>query len=101
MQTTSNGVLQGTDRFDYVESVLSRYPDASAAEVEELKKWFTKEASAFEVASMASKESIHAHYAAFRAEHIDAFKAKDYAFAAAIIALVAAAIFYFAFYMTG
>ena len=100
MQTTSNGVLQGTDRFDYVESVLSRYPDASAAEVEELKKWFTKEASAFEVASMASKESIHAHYAAFRAEHIDGFGTKDYAVAAVAIAIAAAVILYFAFLMT-
>lgn len=99
MQTTSSGALPGTDRFDYVESVIARYPDTTDAEVEVLKKWFTKEASAFEVASLASKESIYANYAAFRAEHIDAFKPKDYAITAVIIA-IAGAIIYFGFHMT-
>lgn len=97
MQTTSSGALPGTDRFDYVESLITRYPDTTEAEVQDLKKWFIKEASAFEVASLASKESIHANYAAFRAEHIDVFKAKDYAVATVAIAIAAAIIFYFAF----
>lgn len=99
MQTTSSGVLPGTDRFDYVESLIARYPNTTEAEVEDLRRWFKKEASAFDVASLASKESIHARYAAFRAEHIDGFRAKDYAVAAAALAVAAAVTFYFAFYM--
>ncbi|TCJ38321.1 hypothetical protein [Parafrankia sp. BMG5.11] len=100
MQTPSTGALPGTDRFDYVESLIARYPDTTEAEVEDLKRWFTREASAFDVASLASKESIHARYAAFRAEHIDGFRAKDYAVAAIAIAIAAAVIVYFAFYAT-
>lgn len=94
MQFTSTGAFPGADRFDYVESLITRYPDTTEAEVQDLKKWFTKEASAFEVASLASKESIHASYAAFRADHIDAFNAKDYAVAMAVIAITAAIIFF-------
>ena len=96
MQSTSTGALPGADRFDYVESLITRYPETTEAEVQDLKKWFTKEASAFEVASLASKESIHANYAAFRSDHIDSFSAKDYAVAVAVIAITAAIIFYFA-----
>jgi hypothetical protein len=99
MQTTSSGVLPGADRFDYIESLIARFPNTTEAEVEDLKRWFKKEASAFEVASLASKESIHARYAAFRSEHIDRFRAKDYAVAAAALTLAAAVIFYLAFYM--
>lgn len=99
MQTKSNGARPGTDRFDFVESLLARYPNITEAEVEDLKTWFTREASAFDVASMASKESIFAPYKAFRAAHIDRFRAKDYAVLAVVIACLAA-MFCFAFYMT-
>jgi hypothetical protein len=100
MQTTSNGVPPGTDRFDHVESLIARYPNTTDTEVEDLKRWFKKEASAFDVASLASKENIHSRYTAFRAEHIDGFEIKDYAVAAVAIAIAASVIFYFAFQMT-
>jgi hypothetical protein len=99
MQTTSSGALAGTDRFDYVESLIARYPNTTEAEVEDLKRWFKKEASAFDVASLASKDSIHAGYKAFRADHIDRFRAKDYAVAAAALAFAVAVIIYFALYL--
>ena len=96
MQTATSGVLPGTDRFDYAEDLITRYPNITDAEVKDLKRWFKKEASAFDVASLASKESIHSRYTAFRAEHVDRFTAKDYAVAALVIALAIAGILYMA-----
>lgn len=71
MEITHNGVPEGSDRFDHVEDLLSRYPAIAVDEVETLKRWFNKEASAFDVASLASIEGIHASYAAFRAEILE------------------------------
>ena len=97
MQITTNGAPAGADRFDYVEGLVARYPSITGAELDDLKSWFKKEASAYDVASMASKENIHASYKAFRAEHIDNFSVKDYAAAAVATACAVAVIFYFAF----
>ncbi len=85
------------DRFDGVEALLRRYPDIDAAELEQLRRWFRKEASAFEVASLASKADLYPAYSAFRAEHIDRFRPVDWgiaffalmAFVGAVIALLA------------
>src|SRR5687768_197342 len=96
MQTIQNGVQQGSDRFDYVEGLLAQYPEIEPGQLEDLKRWFKKEASAFEVARLASNESTRASYTAFRSEHVDPFKPKDYLVAALAIALVASAIVYFA-----
>jgi hypothetical protein len=71
MEIAHNGVPEGSDRFDHVEDLLSRYPAIAVDEVETLKRWFNKEASAFDVASLASIEGIHASYAAFRAEILE------------------------------
>ncbi len=40
------------DRFDRIEALLHRYPAIAETERAELKRWFTKEATAFEVASL-------------------------------------------------
>lgn len=96
METSDNRVPKGSNRFDYAEHLLSRYPAITEDEVEDLKRWFNKEASAFEVASLASKERIHAGYTAFRADHIDGIKARDYFAVAAAIVLAGAAILYLA-----
>ena len=58
-------------RFDSIEILLNRYPDVSDEEVVQLKRWFGKQASAFEIASMASKNP--AGYGQFRSDHIDKF----------------------------
>lgn len=85
---------RGADRFDTVEALLIRYPEISAAELEFLTRWFRKEASSFEVASLASKEAAAPGYARFRQEHIDRFSGADMikavGFALAVIAIVAA-----------
>tara|TARA_R100001129_G_C5193183_1_gene211415 strand:- start:257 stop:553 length:297 start_codon:yes stop_codon:yes gene_type:complete len=60
-----------TDRFDQIEATLLRYPDIDGTELADLKRWFDKEASALEVASLASKERLRQQYSDFRSAHID------------------------------
>ncbi len=49
------------DRFDRIEALLHRYPAIAETERAELKRWFTKEATAFEVASLSSKDELRAY----------------------------------------
>lgn len=97
MHNTLNGVLTDAERFAHVESLIARYPAITDDQVEDLKRWFDKEASAFDVATLASKEAIHSSYMAFRRKHVDAFRAKDYGTAAIAITIAAALIFYLAY----
>lgn len=78
MTTVQNGIPRDSDRFDYIEHLLTKYPGITITEAQELKRWFKKEASAFDVANMASKETSKVGYAAFRAEHIDPFETREY-----------------------
>lgn len=72
----------------HVESMLARYPNIDSAELEDLVRWF-KEASALDVAMVASNEGIRDAYAQFRREHVDRFKPKDIALALTFLALCA------------
>ncbi|GAB5351202.1 hypothetical protein [Qipengyuania sp. 483] len=77
-------------RFDSIEILLNRYPDVSDEEVVQLKRWFGKQASAFEIASMASKNP--AGYGQFRSDHIDKFTIVEMVlialFAGAIVSII-------------
>ncbi|UVI38341.1 hypothetical protein [Qipengyuania spongiae] len=66
-----------SDRFDRVEMLLNLYPVVNEEDLDYLKRWFRKDASAFEVASMASKQPTG--YASFRADHIDRLTGFDMA----------------------
>lgn len=66
-----------SERFDAMAALLSRYPHLDELELADLKRWFAKEASAFEVASLASKEELREAYTRFREEHVDRFSARD------------------------
>ena len=66
------------DRFDHIEAMLTSYPQVSDEEIDRLKRWFTKEATAFDVASLASKPACEVGYRRFRADHVDRFTAKDW-----------------------
>lgn len=77
-QTLSGQQAQELDRA-HVERTLARYPDIDAAELGALKKWFRKDATAHDVALVASNEGIHAQYKRFRAEHVDRFSPRDIA----------------------
>jgi hypothetical protein len=60
-----------------VEALLERYPALSPAELEYLRRWFRREASAFDVAQIASNERLHGRYRAWRRKHIDPFTWKE------------------------
>ena len=82
----------GADRFDAVEALIARYPDIAGTEVALLKTWFRKEASAFDVASIASKDWVAPGYQRFRAEHLDRFTPKDFFAAGVVVAGIVAVI---------
>ncbi len=81
-------------RFDEIEQLLNSYPDVSDKQLGELKRWFKKEASAFEVASLASKQP--AGYAKFRADHIDKFSKIEILLIGAVTLAIFALILVFA-----
>jgi hypothetical protein len=83
------GSAAATERFDAIEGLLSRYPQLEGAELADLKRWFAKEASAFDVASLASKEELREPYTRFRADHVDRFSARDLMYILVGLAVVA------------
>ena len=84
MKINTDGELAVFDRFDQIEAILQRYPDIDDAELADLKRWFCKEASAFEVASLAGKDSVERQYGEFRKAHVDRLTALEIAAAAAV-----------------
>lgn len=66
-----DGNSAGGDRFDHIEATLAHYPDIDDGQLADLKRWFDREATAFEVASIASKDHLRDQYAQFRAAHLD------------------------------
>jgi hypothetical protein len=59
------------------ETLLARYPGLSPDELDELLRWYRREASAMDSALIASNTSIHDRYRAFRQDHIDTFSWKE------------------------
>ena len=77
MTTYENGTLAGAERMSRMSELLKRYPNVSQDELAEAKAWFRREASALEVATLASREDISAGYTLFRKEHVDRFSPRD------------------------
>lgn len=61
--------------------------------MDELRRWFRKEASDFEVTSLASKK--RAGYAKFRADHIDKFSKIEIVLICAVSFAIMASIIFF------
>lgn len=61
----------------YVEDALARYPGLDPVELQDIVRWFRKEATAFDVGLVASNDRIHANYRQFRAEHVDRISGRD------------------------
>ena len=97
-----NDPIVGSDaslnRFDRIEAILSAYPDVTDGETDLLKHWFRKEASAFEVASLASKEICQSGYRQFSADHLDRFTAREWTVVAMIFASIACAVVAYVLY---
>lgn len=70
-----------------IERALARYPHLAPQALAELTDYFAREASALDVGLIASNEEVAAHYRAFRAEHIDPLRPRDW-LRGAIFALV-------------
>ena len=75
-----------------VERLLERYPALSEGELEALLHWFDREASALDVALVASNERIGRGYGQFKAEHIDRFDIWDGVRASLFVAALGATI---------
>lgn len=73
----------------HVEALLTAYPDVTPEEHALLINWFKREASALDVALVASNPAAQRGYRKFRAEHVDRFTAKDMVRALVFVAVVA------------
>jgi hypothetical protein len=84
---------ESRDRRLRAEELLLRYPQLDRPEVAELLQWYRREASAMDVALVASNDRVRPHFEAFHARHIQPFGWKDKlitgALGSAIIALLA------------
>lgn len=81
------------DRRARIERTLADYPHLANQDIADVLHWFRKEASALDVALLATNEDITEKYRHFRAEHLDRIDAGDIlraiAFAVAIAAIFA------------
>ena len=96
---TQNNAERSAQRRAFVEDLLVRYPVIESNELEDLKRWFGKEATALEVGLIASDPSLARAYRRFADEHIDPLSKIDLLHAALTITavmLVFAAILFFA-----
>lgn len=75
-----------------IESALAQYPEIDRKSLDEVLHWFRKEASALDVAILATNQEIADPYRRFRADHIDPLTRGDVvrgiAFAAVIAAII-------------
>jgi hypothetical protein len=79
-----------------IERTLANYPNLDSQAVADVRHWFRKEASALDVALLATNQDLAEAYRRFRADHVDRLTRGDIvrailfvAAAAAIIVLIA------------
>ncbi len=75
-----------------IERKLAHYPNVDQESVDDMVRWFRKEASSLDVALLATNQDIAEAYRRFRADHIDGITLGDVLkgilFAVAIAAIV-------------
>jgi len=76
MNKTLDGAAPVAQRTQ-VEAAIADYPHLSEERLAALLRWFRKEASALDVAMLASNEALAEPYGRFRADHIDRMTAQD------------------------
>jgi len=74
---TSRAASPGDERRAQAEALLARYPDLSQSEIDDLRHWFGKEATALETAMLAGDERLGAPYQQFRKDHLDRLSALE------------------------
>lgn len=76
-----------------IEAMLARYPHLSPEAVAELSQWFATEASSLDIGLIACNDDIAEPYRAFRADHVDPLRGRDWlrgiAFVGVILATMA------------
>ena len=73
-----------------ISRLLARYPHLTPEAHGELTDWFAAEASSFDIAMLASDETLAQPYRAFRARHVDRLTPRDWARGLAVAALFVA-----------
>lgn len=63
--------INSVQRRLHIEATLAHYPHVTAVQLSDIISWFRREASAMEVASLASNPAIQPQYRQFRNQHID------------------------------
>lgn len=92
----------GADRAEErarVATLLSRYPEMPASDLDEVHAWFRKGASALDLGLMASDPAIAPKYRAYRADHYDRITGGDYVRAAIFIGIAVGALILIAMLM--
>lgn len=92
MSNTSTIAKAVDARRAHVEALLSAYPDVTPEERRLMVNWFRSEASALDVALVASNPAAERGYRQFRSEHVDRFTLKDMGYTFAFAAIIAATI---------
>lgn len=79
-----------------IEKLLAQYPHVEGNRLDELLHWFKKEASALDVALLASNERLAEPYRRFREDHLDPLRGKDVFRGILLLAAVGAVILFIA-----
>ena len=91
MSENQDGMASAVRRTQ-MEAALADYPHLSEDRLAELIAWFRNEASALDVATLASNPSIAGSYHRFRADHIDRVTGSEVARGLIVLALTSAVI---------
>lgn len=92
MNTQTSRAPSPDERRMDVAARLALYPNLPEGEIEDLRHWFHKEATALETAMLASDEQLREPYQRFRKDHLDRLSPRDKAIAWTAGTLLIAAI---------
>lgn len=90
MSNTSTLASAADARRAHVEALLAAYPDVTPEERQLMVNWFRSEASALDVALVASNPAAERGYRHFRSENVDKFTVKDMGYALLFAVIIAA-----------
>lgn len=77
MTGTTGGLDMAAEQRARIENAFAAYPHIEPAALDELLHWYRREASAYDVAMIASNERLAEGYRRFRAERIDPIRWRD------------------------